>query len=187
MRHWQIFRGYHTRAGLVAPGLALLAAMLLVTLVAAHGAELLGADPAPGSALDTPPDQVRTWFGGELNVDKSLLQVFDVEGRQVDNADGGVDRNDSDHASMVVSLPALPDGAYTVRWYAVLEDGDPTEGLFHFTVGDVVVAPGEIALPAPLSADDGGGLPVALIAAVVAALLLGALVVGVWLRSTAKR
>jgi copper transport protein len=187
VRHWQIIFRYHTRAGLVTPGLALLVAVLLVTVASAHGAELLGADPAPGSALDTPPDQVRTWFGGELNVDKSLLQVFDGDGRQVDNGDGGVDRNDSDHASMVVSLPALADGAYTVRWYAVLEDGDPTEGLFHFTVGDVAVAPGEIVLPAPLSADDDGGRPIALIAVVVAVLVAGALGVGVRLRSTAKK
>jgi len=187
VKNWQIIRRYRTRAGLVAPGLALLAAMLLVTLVAAHGAELLGADPAPGAVLDTPPGQVRTWFGGELNVDKSLLQVFDGDGRQVDNRDGGVDTNDSDHASMVVSLPALPDGAYTVRWYAVLGDGDPTEGLFHFTIGDVVVAPGEIVLPAALSADDGGGLPIGLIAVIAALLVVGALVLGVRLRSTAQR
>jgi methionine-rich copper-binding protein CopC len=165
----------------------LLAALLLVTVVTAHGAELLGADPAPGSVLDAPPNQVRTWFGAELNVDKSLLQVFDGAGRQIDNGDGGVDRTDSDQALMVVSLPALPDGAYTVRWYAVLADGDPTEGLFHFTVGDAVVAPGEIVLPAPLSADDEGGWPVALIAVPVALLVVGALVVGARLRSAVKR
>lgn len=34
----------------------------------------------------------------------------------MDKRDGGVDLNDSDHASMIVNLPTLPDGVYTVHW-----------------------------------------------------------------------
>ena len=37
---------------------------------------------------------------------------------------------------MVVSLPALPQGAYTVEWGSVsAEDGDPETGTFAFGVG----------------------------------------------------
>jgi hypothetical protein len=50
-----------------------------------------------------------------------------------------------------------------------------------------MVAPGEIVLPAPLSVDDGGGWPVALIAGVVVVLVVGALFVGLRLRSIALK
>jgi hypothetical protein len=70
----------------------------------------------------------------------SKLQVFDASGAQVDQGDGGVDLNDPAHASMVVLLPALGEGAYKVRWQVVLLDGDPTTGEFSFYVGSAGAA-----------------------------------------------
>ena len=71
-----------------------------------------------------------------MNTTDSDLQVFDVEGRQVDGGDGGVDLNDPEHASLTVTLPSLAHGTYTVRWgAAVFEDDDIVEGQTSFTVG----------------------------------------------------
>lgn len=122
---------------IIALVLALLTSGLLVARVVAHGPEvLLKTDPVIGAVLKQPPSKVTAWFSTELDTKLSTLQVFDAQGRQVDLGDGGVDLDDPDHASLVASLPTLPDGVYLVRWSAVLDDGDAVEGEFTFTVGE---------------------------------------------------
>ncbi len=118
-------------------GLALLASLWLAAGAAAH-ALLLRSEPAAGAALAQSPERVIAWFSQELDTGFSALQVVDGEGYQVDAGDGGVDLNDPDHASLVVTLPAdLPAGRYTAHWTAVsADDGDTTEGEFFFTVGE---------------------------------------------------
>jgi hypothetical protein len=87
-----------------------------------------------------PPSEIRAWFGEEMKTGVSTLQVFTAEGQRVDNGDGGVDLNDPEHASMVVTLPPLPEGEYLVRWYVVLLDDDASESTFNFFVGDEAAA-----------------------------------------------
>ena len=70
----------------------------------------------------------------------STLQVFNADNQRVDNGDGGVDLNDPDHASLVVTVPPLPEGEYRVRWYGVLLDGDASESSFNFFVSDEAAA-----------------------------------------------
>lgn len=124
-------------AHLMALVLTLLVSGLLVARIAAHGPEVLTkSDPPNEAVLKQSPSKVTAWFSTELDTKLSTLQVFDTEGRQVDNGDGGVDLNDPDHASLVASLPTLPDGVYLVRWSAVLDDGDAVEGEFTFTVAE---------------------------------------------------
>ncbi|HID50945.1 MAG TPA: copper resistance protein CopC [Anaerolineae bacterium] len=116
----------------------LLLAGLAVTAVtaAAHGEEiLLKSEPADGAALPESPAQVTTWFSDELAA-TSTLKVYNLAGKQVDNGDGGVDLNDPDHASMIVSLPPLDEGVYLVQWTAVLLDSDTVTGAFTFGVGE---------------------------------------------------
>lgn len=116
----------------------LLFVLLQVVLVRAASAHALLVDsqPADGAVLDEAPDRVRATFSEELDSGLSSMRVFDNQGAQVDNGDGGVDLDDLDHLSMVVTLPPLPPGAYTVRWTAAsADDGDDTEGAFSFTIG----------------------------------------------------
>lgn len=173
----------HARVGLEALGLALLALALLVTMAAAH-ALLVKSEPEDGAVLEQSPQQAVAWFSEELNSDTSGMRVFDSQGRQVDQGDGGVDLNDLDHTSMIVSMPpALPTGTYTVRWAAAsAEDDDATEGEFTFSVGSGVTVQ-EPAMPAP------GASSKWLIAGVVAGLVLLLLVVlaWVWRRQSAGR
>ena len=56
-----------------------------------------------------------------------------------------------DHAALVVTLPPLPDGAYLVRWYVVLLDGDASESSFNFYVGDEAAAAAANFTPADLA------------------------------------
>jgi len=127
--------------GLFAAGAALAALLWLVGGAAAH-ALLLKSQPEAGATLVQSPLRVIAWFSQELDTSLSTLHVVNGDGQQVDNGDGGVDLNDPDHASLVVTLPmALPDGLYTVQWTATsAEDGDTTSGQFSFVVGQVTPA-----------------------------------------------
>ena len=115
----------------------------LATAVSAHDAAIIKSIPANGDVLAESPSEVKAWFAEELISGESTMRVFSALGVQVDNGDGGVNLNDPDHASMIVTLPPLSDGSYTVQWHATLLDGDATGGAFAFAVGE-----GQSVLPA---------------------------------------
>jgi methionine-rich copper-binding protein CopC len=113
------------------------AALLLTTAALAHRPRdiVMQSEPADEAVMQQSPARVVVWFSTELATGPSRLQVFAADKRQVDNGSGGVDLHDPDHASLLVRLPALPEGEYTVRWRAaVFADGDIVEGRFSFTV-----------------------------------------------------
>lgn len=92
-------------------------------------------DPPAGAMLDGQPFVLRAYFTQELT-SKSTMRVLDANGAQVDLADGHVDLDDPDRKVMVVSLPALPTGVYTVEWGTVsADDGDSETGTFALGVG----------------------------------------------------
>lgn len=92
-------------------------------------------EPASGSALDGSPFVLKAWFSQELT-SKSTLRVIDANGVQVDSGDGHVDLDDPVRKVMLVSVPELPPGIYTVRYGAdSAEDGHLYEGAFAFGVG----------------------------------------------------
>jgi len=108
--------------------------LTITTTVSAHS-ELVKSEPEAGAILENSPVQVSAWFSQEMDSLTSNMRVFDTQNRQVDNGDGRVDLNDLDHLSMVVSLPPLQSGTYTVHWVSVSdEDGDAEEGEFTFSV-----------------------------------------------------
>lgn len=115
--------------------LALIALSALVAVAAAHEIEVVKSTPADREVLEESPTQVIIQFNYELNGDESTLKVFDANGNQVDNGDIGLDLYDPDHATLVVSLPPLQDGVYTVQWHAVILDEDEGDGAFLFSVG----------------------------------------------------
>lgn len=108
----------------------------MATAVFAHEVDILKSIPANGEVLNESPANVTIWYSEELISGASTLIVINNQGSQVDNGDGGIDLNDSDHASMIVTLPPLPDGAYTVQWHAALLDGDTTTGGYAFAIGE---------------------------------------------------
>ncbi len=116
--------------------LALIVMLVFTGTVSAHAVELIKSDPPAGAVLDVSPVQVHTWFNEEMQTKVSTLDVYNSAGVRIDQGDGGVDLNDANHASMVVTLQsALPEDTYTVRWHVVLLDGDASDGDFKFFVG----------------------------------------------------
>jgi len=140
-----------------------------VNIVAAHS-ELAESNPANGAVLDEPPEQVWLRFTEELDSAGSSVGVFDQNGQQVDDGNGGVDLNDLDHETMVVTLPeSVTNGKYIVRWKAVsADDGDATNGVFAFTIGGAA-AVGE---QQPIGDMNSNPSPLLLLAGLIAAVLV---------------
>lgn len=115
----------------------------------AHLVEVLSSVPENGAIVTQSPPRVEAIFNEEMQTDTSTMRVFNAQGEQVDNGDGGVNLEDPGHASMAVSLPPLPEGAYTVRWEVMLLDNDPSIGSFNFFVGDESAATAVNFAPIP--------------------------------------
>jgi copper resistance protein C len=90
------------------------------------------ADPKVGSTVTNSPTQIKIWFTQSLEPAFSAAEVKDAKGKQVDKKDMRLD--DKDKSLMIIPLPPLPDGTYTVTWHAVSVDTHRTQGHFQFTV-----------------------------------------------------
>lgn len=137
----------HRRAGRRA-AVALLTVLLLALSTAialAHETTVTSSQPAAGSTVTAAPAQVSATFDEELDTQGSTMQVLDASGHQVSEGNGHVSLDDAEHQTLLASLPAaLAEGVYTVKWHAVLTDGDASEGEFKFGVQ----AQGKSLLPA---------------------------------------
>ena len=141
-------RGYFTLAAALA---AVFALFLAIVPVSAHDVTPTSSSPADQAVLAQPPGQVSLTFPEEVGENDSAIQVFDQQGRRVDLGTGGVDLGDPSHASLVVKLPALPQGIYLVKWKAALPGGNFSSGEYYFGVGRVTLPadPASSLAPAP--------------------------------------
>ena len=106
-------------------------AMTLPVAAWAH-AFLDHADPKVGSVIAQSPSEIRIWFTQEIEPDFSTIEVRDSQGNQVDKQD--THQDSSDKKLLIVTVPKLPDGEYTVTWKVVSTDTHHTHGDFKFTV-----------------------------------------------------
>ena len=90
------------------------------------------ADPKVGSTMTNSPAQIKLWFTQNLEPVFSSVVVQDVQGKEVDKKD--MHQDASDKSLLIVSVPSLPDGIYTVIWHVVSVDTHRTQGRFKFTV-----------------------------------------------------
>jgi hypothetical protein len=90
------------------------------------------AEPKVGSTVTNSPAEIKVWFTQNLEPAFSTLEVQDAQGKQVGKKDAHLD--DADKSLLLVSLPQLPPGTYTVIWHAVSVDTHKTQGRFKFTV-----------------------------------------------------
>ena len=123
--------------------LSVIAALFVFSVITASAhAYLAESFPRNGEQLPASPIEISGTFTQELVSGESTMRVFDAEGTQVDNGDGGVDLFDPDHKSLVVTVPEdLPNGSYVVEWVVLsAEDDDTTEGAFSFGIGTDALA-----------------------------------------------
>ncbi len=100
----------------------------------AHAA-LVRSDPADNSILAQSPHEVRLWFNEAISAEFSTARVLDINGKQVQIL--GLHRDDSDHELLILALPDLEPGVYSINWNVLSEsDGHTTQGLVVFGVGE---------------------------------------------------
>jgi copper resistance protein C len=90
------------------------------------------ADPKVGGTITNSPAQIKVWFTQNLEPVFSSVVVHDAHGKEVDKKD--MHQDASDKSLLIVSVPSLPDGTYTVIWHVVSVDTHRTQGRFKFTV-----------------------------------------------------
>lgn len=118
---------------LMASCVGLLAAMLLTSPAAAH-AVLVRSDPVDNAVLSESPRQVRLWFTEAISDRFSTVELLDVNGVPVRIS--SIARDPQDATSLVLDLPELPPGVYSLSWRVLSEiDAHYTRGLMVFGVG----------------------------------------------------
>jgi copper resistance protein C len=111
--------------------LALAACALALAAQTAHAHAFLGhAIPAAGSTVKAPPAELDLFFT-EGVVPPFCTVTVHGDGQAI--ATGKL-RNGNDKKELVVPLPKLAPGGYTVVWHATAVDTHKTEGGFHFVV-----------------------------------------------------
>jgi copper transport protein len=114
-----------------------------------------GSEPPAGGMVPGTPFVLKVWFTQEL-MRASTMVIVDAAGARVDLGDGRVDLDDPDRKVMLITVPELPAGVYTVYWSTVsAEDGHTGCGAFPLGAGvapppvepvapEVGLAPGEV-------------------------------------------
>jgi hypothetical protein len=107
-------------------------AMLLIASPAFAHALLERAEPPVGSEITSPPHQVTLRFTEGVEPVFSSIEIHDAQGVLVPiGKPHTVPGNDR---TLVVDLPNLRAGRYTVTWHVTSVDTHKTEGSFQFSV-----------------------------------------------------
>ena len=115
---------------------SLLSCLLLVaglhsTPVLAH-AMLVKAEPARRAQLSQPPTQVRLVFNEEVEKDYASLSVLDSTKAPVTDTQPHIAEDDP--KGIVLPLPELNPGKYTVKFRVLSVDGHVVDSSYDFTV-----------------------------------------------------
>ncbi|MEX0763189.1 MAG: copper resistance protein CopC [Dehalococcoidia bacterium] len=140
MNHLLTLRGFSFL--LAALGL-IVASLLIGTGEASAHANQIRSNPSPNAELETSPDRIIVWFSEPIEPTFSRMNVLDSAGDEVDNGDSRVDPGEP--TAMVVTVPDLSDGTYTVSWRNLSTvDGHTVRGSFLFAVGEPLAAGGGV-------------------------------------------
>ncbi|MCB9423082.1 MAG: copper resistance protein CopC/CopD [Ardenticatenaceae bacterium] len=112
-----------------------LTALISLTMVgrASAHAYLVRSDPAANDILDSAPATMRLWFSEPVSAAFSGARLLSAGGQATD-VTSYVDSTDS--TLLVVNLPELSQGVYSLRWAVhSAADGHLTQGLIVFGIG----------------------------------------------------
>ena len=128
---------------------ALVAAIILqlitATVASAHAA-LLRSDPSDGATLETAPEQVTMWFDEPVSAQFSSMRLLDGDSQPVSGAT--VHDNPDDPTSLIVKMPPLDDGVYTLLWQVLsASDGHYAQGVLVLGIGASAELTGAGAAP----------------------------------------
>ena len=113
------------------PSLIGMAALVFTSPAFAH-AFLERASPPVGSEVGTSPPELYITFTEGVEPLFSTIEVSDASGAAI--AAGKPHVAPGNDRRLVIDLPKLPPGTYTVIWHATSVDTHKTEGSYRFTV-----------------------------------------------------
>jgi methionine-rich copper-binding protein CopC len=120
----------------VVVGAVMAMAICMYTAPAWAHSMLVKAEPPRRAVLAKAPAQVRLWFNEEIEGDYASLVVLDAEKRPVTEIHPQLAPDD--RKSIVLPLPELVPGKYSVKFRVLSVDGHVVESTFDFTVKDKV-------------------------------------------------
>ena len=97
----------------------------------AHAA-LLKSEPARRAALSQAPSKIRLWFNEKIEPSYATIQVLKSDGKPLMTKPASVDKTDP--KLLVLELPQLEAGDYTVKYRVMSVDGHLVEYGFTFSV-----------------------------------------------------
>lgn len=137
MQSWRVSAPMRAGSISVLKGIAMsgmlimaLATGLHSTPAAAH-AMLTKAQPARRAQLTQPPKEVRLWFNEEVEKDYASLSVLHAD-KPVTDAKPKLAEDDP--RSIILSMPELSPGKYTVKFRVLSVDGHVVDSSYDFTV-----------------------------------------------------
>lgn len=102
-----------------------------VTSAFAHSM-LVKAEPPRRAVLTKSPHQVRLWFNEKIEGDYASLVVLDAKKQPITDLKPTL--SPDDQKSIVLPLPELSPGKYSVKFRVLSVDGHVVESSFDFTV-----------------------------------------------------
>jgi len=111
---------------------ATIAALLLEPVAAWAHAKLVKSEPAQRALLSQPPSQLRLWFNESLEPAFCVATVRDASGNAVTSTQAAVSKTDP--KLLVLPLPRLATGVYTVQFQVLSIDGHTVKSGFRFEI-----------------------------------------------------
>lgn len=105
--------------------------MALTDVAWAHAA-LVKSEPARRAALSKPPSHVRLWFNERIESEYATISVIRDGAGPVETPKAQVDKNDP--KLLVLPLPVLVPGAYSVKYRVLSVDGHTVDYGYTFSV-----------------------------------------------------
>ncbi|HEU5140867.1 MAG TPA: copper resistance protein CopC [Bacillales bacterium] len=114
--------------------LIFIVSLALPQTASAH-ASLVKANPSQGSHLTHSPEEIALTFNERIGSDLYKLNVFNHTGEQVTDQKAELGQK---HRKLMLQLPNLEDGVYTVTFKVISADGHPISSSYTFTIGKVM-------------------------------------------------
>ncbi|MDH5740693.1 MAG: copper resistance protein CopC [Nitrospira sp.] len=94
--------------------------------------QLVKAEPPRRAALTKSPTQVRLWFNENIEGDYASLEVLDAKKRPISDKQPTLAPDDP--KSIILSLPELAPGKYSVKFRVLSVDGHVVESSYDFSI-----------------------------------------------------
>ncbi|MCP9448168.1 MAG: copper resistance protein CopC [Nitrospira sp.] len=121
----------------IVPAIVTITMLVGIVIPSAHAhSKLVKSEPPQRAVLSKSPEHVRLWFNEEIEGDYATLVVLDAAKHPVTDLKPHVAQDDA--KSIILPLPELQPGKYSVKFRVLSVDGHVVESSFDFVVKDKV-------------------------------------------------